>query len=261
MESEVPSSLPQPHRSFLLGVVERLQRDARLVGVAAGGSYLTNSMDEHSDLDLVIAVEPADYEAVLRARTTIAGSLGQLLAAFTGEHVGEPRLLVCLYGEPLLHVDLKFVSLEDIADRVEDPAILWQRSGRISDALEGTAYYPTPDAAWIEARFWTWVHYGATKIARGELFEALSLLGYLRSEVLGPLGLLRAGARPSGVRRVERLAPDLAAKLALTVASHDARSCAQALRATVDLYRSLRQAPPAQPSAEIAAVRFLDGLL
>jgi hypothetical protein len=45
------------------------------------------------------------------------------------------------------------------------------------------------------------------------------------------------------------------------VGSHDARSCALALRATVDLYRSLRQAPPAPPSAEKAAVGFLETLL
>ena len=42
-------------------------------------------------------------------RRTIAESCGGLLAAFTGEHVGEPRLLICLYGPPLAHVNLKFV--------------------------------------------------------------------------------------------------------------------------------------------------------
>ena len=36
-------------------------------------------------------------------------------ATFTGEHVGESRVLICLYGPPLLHVDLKFVSLSDAA--------------------------------------------------------------------------------------------------------------------------------------------------
>jgi hypothetical protein len=36
-------------------------------------------------------------------------------SAFSGEHVGEPRALICLYGPPLLPVDLKFVSLSDAA--------------------------------------------------------------------------------------------------------------------------------------------------
>lgn len=259
MEGEFPSSLPEPHRRFLLGSVETLQRDSRLVGVAAAGSYLTDTMDEHSDLDLVLAVEPAEYDAVMAARPAIAGSLGRLLSAFTGEHVGEPRLLVCLYDDPLLHVDLKFVSLDVFAERIQDPAILWQRSGRVSDALEGTPYYPTPDSAWIEARFWTWVHYGATKIARGELFEALSLLGYLRSEVLGPLGALRVGARPAGVRRLERLAPALSVELARTVALHDERDCARALAAAVDVYRGLRGAPT-HAAVEAASVAYLESL-
>ena len=47
----------------------------------------------------------------MQARVQLAESLHLLLAAFTGEHVGEPRLLICLYRSPLLHVDLKYVSL------------------------------------------------------------------------------------------------------------------------------------------------------
>src|SRR5438477_114711 len=119
--------LPEAHASFLRHALERLGEDSRLVGVAAGGSYLTGAMDEWSDLDLVVAVEPAAYAAVIADRPRIAASLGRLLAAFTGEHVGEPRVLICLYGAPLLHVDLKFVTLAAAAERVEDPAVLWER--------------------------------------------------------------------------------------------------------------------------------------
>jgi hypothetical protein len=54
-----------------------------------------------------------------RGRAGFAGALGPLLSAFTGDHVGEPRLLICLYGPPLLHVDLKFVTPADLAERVE----------------------------------------------------------------------------------------------------------------------------------------------
>ena len=58
MPPEHPSSLPEKHRDFLDQIVHRLSRDPRLVGVAAGGSYLTDTMDAFSDLDLVVAVEP-----------------------------------------------------------------------------------------------------------------------------------------------------------------------------------------------------------
>jgi len=142
---------PEPHARFLARASERLQEDERLIGLAIGGSYLTSSTDEFSDLDLVIAVEPAVAEAVLAERRVIAERLGPLLAAFTGEHVGEPRLLICLYGPPLLHVDLKFVSLSDAAIRIEDPAIVWERERRFSQALRAAAPSPPrPDLQWLE---------------------------------------------------------------------------------------------------------------
>jgi uridine kinase len=252
--------VPAAHRAFLEAALPVLRADPRLVGVAAGGSYLTETMDEHSDLDLVIAVEPPQVAAVMAERSRIAAALGPLLAAFTGEHVGEPRLLICLYDQPLLHVDLKFVSLDDVAERVEDPAVLWERDGRLAAALTGgRALYPAPDPQWIEDRFWIWVHYAATKIARGELFEALGFLAFLRGSVLGPLALARAGARPSGVRKIEQLAPDVVPGLRQTVAAHDAADCRRALRASVDLYRALRPVPGGG-AAERAAVEFLDAI-
>ena len=47
--------------------------------------------------------------------------LGRPVRRLTGEHVGEPRLLICLYDSPLLHVDLKFMSIADIEKRVDEP--------------------------------------------------------------------------------------------------------------------------------------------
>ncbi len=139
--------------------------------------------------------------------------------------VNEPRLLICLFGPPLLHVDLKFVSLPDLAERVEDPLVLWERDGRVSAALSlGTAAYPQPDLQWIEDRFWTWVHYTTVKIGRGELFEALDALAFLRSRVLGPLVLLDRGVQPQGLRRIEVPAPDCVAAMRGTVGGYDAGS-------------------------------------
>jgi hypothetical protein len=257
-------TLPRPHAEFLRTAIGRLEADARLVGAGAGGSFQTASMDAFSDLDLIVAVEPAAYEAVLKERLHIARGLGPLLGAFTGEHVGEPRLLICLFGPPLLHVDLKFVSLADLADRVEDPAILWERDGRLGSALERSrARYPQPDPQWIEDRFWIWIHYAAAKIGRGEIFEAIGFLGFLRSTVLGPLILAGFGARPDGVRKIERLAPEPAQELRETVAAYDPQSCASALRSCVRIYRHLRgrgsgDALRINDGAEAAAMAYLD---
>ena len=84
---------------------------------------ITDEMDQYSDVDLV-AVYRDEYRATITVdeRMSIVQKLGELLTAFTGEHVGEPRLLICLYKDPLLHVDVKFTSLNELESRVEDPA-------------------------------------------------------------------------------------------------------------------------------------------
>src|SRR5437867_1981642 len=199
--------LPPRHRAFLDRALPMFQADARLVGLAAGGSFITGELDEHSDLDLVVVSLPGASHDVLREGVDIAQRLGPLLAAFPGDHVGEARLLICLYGPPLLHVDLKFLSTDELRHRVEDPTILWDRHGALRSALStAKAEYPQPRVQWIEDRFWVWVHYIAVKIARGELFEAIDGLGFLRARVLGPLVLFQAGVQPQrgAPRRTER---------------------------------------------------------
>lgn len=67
--------------------------------------------------------------------------------------------------------------------------------------------FPPPDHAWVEQRFWVWIYFTGLRIARGELFEAINFLSFLRYHVLGPLALERAGQRPIGLRRIEALPP------------------------------------------------------
>jgi predicted nucleotidyltransferase len=262
MEVNWPRTIPDRHRNFLISAIEHLEKDTRIAGVAAGGSFLSDTMDEFSDLDLVIVAEADQLESVLTDRHRIAGSLGRLLAGFTGEHVGEPRLFICLYDDsPILHVDLKFVSLQDVTKRVEDPCVLWERDGRFAEALaEGTAQYPLPNLQWIEDRFWVWIHYLTTKIARGELFEALDGLSFLRSVALGPMMLIKSGARPTGVRKIEQFAPEFSQDLEATVATHNAYEIFRALRVCIDLYRILRGSPESiayNREAEKASMEYL----
>ena len=240
--------MPAAHRAFLEYAIPRFRADPRLAGVAAGGSFIGGRLDEHSDLDLVVISPPDAAREVLRDGLELASRLGPLLTAFVGDHVGEARLLICLYGPPLLHVDLKFYSTDDLAHRVEDPTILWDRRGGVRGAMaRTTAVYPPPRFQWMEDRFWIWMHYTALKIARGELFEAIDALTFVRARVLGPLVLDEAGAQPDGVRRVEERAPGVVTLLERTIPSHDRPSCRAALLATVDLYTELRErlAPPA----------------
>ena len=265
-ESRWPAGLPAAHRDLLRSILEGARKATGVVGLAAGGSFASGKMDEFSDIDLVVAVEPSAEVARPESRRAFAGSLGPLLAAFPGDHVGEPRLLICLYGPPPVHVDFKFVTLQELARRVEDPVVLWEHDGRLREALgAGAAAYPEPDLQWSEDRFWVWVHYAAAKIGRGELFEALDLLAFLRSRVLGPFSLAEASARPNGLRRLEEAAPPRAGEMRETVARHDPKDCIRALRAAIAMYRDLRDRGGAahirvNAGAERAAVDHLDSV-
>ncbi|MGL6260828.1 oxalate:formate antiporter [Vibrio sp. WXL210] len=238
---KLPKSLPISHQEVLEHIVSVLSQDPRICGIGCSGSFASDSMDQYSDLDFVIAVNPEDYAEVMAQRFDILNQFEDLLAAFTGEHVGEPRLIISLFAanEPV-HVDFKFVSLPDAAVRVDDTQVLWQRGSCLSDVFATKEpHYPQPDAQWIEDRFWIWVHYGATKIARGEYFETLEFISSLRL-VLSPLALQQAGLTPSGVRKIEQRLPEFARQLAKTVAIPEKASLISALEQCITIYLELR---------------------
>ncbi len=239
--SETLERIPARLRQFAAGAVAAAVGDDRLLAVIVGGSVASGTADEYSDLDLVLVSTADAHRHLLAEAMDFAGRLGPLLVAFTGEHVGEPRLLITLYGPPATHVDLKFVSVDDLDTRVENGLVLWQRDDRIRDALARTTpAWPSADAQWIEDRFWVWIHYVAAKVGRGELFEAVDALGTIRGAALAPLLTAGRTDKPSGTRRVEQLAPEHMGALAATVARPDRADCLRAVQATVDLYQQLR---------------------
>jgi predicted nucleotidyltransferase len=254
--------IPDHLREIADAVVAVAAGDSRLSAVIAGGSIATGTSDEYSDLDLVLVCAPDKQKECLAEARVFAGRLGPLLASFTGEHVGEPRLLIALYGPPLVHVDLKFVTPDDLRDRVEDGVVLWQRDDTV-DRVYSTSQpsWPRVDPQWIEDRLWVWVHYTAVKIARGELFEAVEALGAIRSAAIAPLATLGRTQKPSGVRRLETLAPELVPEFRATVATADPADCVRALNASVELYRKVRDssgvAVERRTAAEEAVVAFL----
>jgi len=89
-------------------------------------------------------------------------------------------VLICLYGKPVLHVDIKFLEPPELAVKVEDPVIVWERGGVVTEGLNSTAArWPFPGFQWIEDRFWVWVHYTAAKLGGGEFLETLEAISYL----------------------------------------------------------------------------------
>lgn len=257
---------PYLHSRFLGEALPRIRQDARVAGVAITGSLVGGRPDVYSDVDLILVIDDDAYDEVMRERLALIGSWTCLVAGFTGEHVGEPRLIIALVGPPLLHVDFKFVRAGDFAERTEDPEVLWDRDGLLAGALAQQP--PTPaafDLQWIEDRFWIWVHYGATKLGRGELFETISFLTYLRETVLGPLAARRVDATPRGVRRLEAIAPEAARDLQTTLCGYDREAAGQALLATIDLYRRWSDADCAiverRHHAENLAMRYLHNVI
>ncbi|MGG4108851.1 nucleotidyltransferase domain-containing protein [Paenibacillus lautus] len=252
------------HQQFINQAMERIRQDSRLTGLLIGGSVIRGTVDVYSDLDLIVVYDIAFKEEIMEQRIRIANSFGSLLSAFTGEHVGEPRLVICLYGPQPLHVDLKFISSSELAVRVENPLVLWDRDNSLRSIINETSpSYPTPTPQWMEDRFWVWVHYGATKLGRGELFEFIDLLSYIRSVVLGPLILMNNGHIPSGVRRLEQYAAHEMEELKETLPLHNAPSCYHALKASIEIYRRLRQDTEGlirKEEAEQAAIVYLDSV-
>lgn len=218
-----------------------LEPDDNVVGLAVAGSWLTNEIDEFSDLDLILVTKQKishDKNLML----DYAKRLGDFLSGFTGEHVGEPRVLICLYDNPLLHVDIKFVTLEEFHSRIETPTLLFDKNGQLEKAINNSqAEFPYPDYQWIEDRFWTWIHYALLKIGRGEYLEAYDFMGFLRMVVFGPLLHIKNDNLPRGVRKVEtELESEDLAKLKLTIPTYNRQSLLESLRNAVSLYRQLR---------------------
>lgn len=240
--------------------------DPSILGLAAAGSWLTQELDEFSDLDLVL-ITKENVGGNKEQMMSYAQKFGNLLNGFTGEHVGEPRLLICLYNNPLLHVDIKFITADELKTRVENPVLLFDRDGSLQQIIASTpSQFPHPDHQWIEDRFWTWVHYALLKIGRGEYMEAHDFLAFLRMVVFGPLLHIKNNNLPKGVRKVETtLTAEDFHQLQQTLAANNKASLLTALEKSVQLYRSLRNElftadTVLQQQTEAAVMKYFDEL-
>ena len=151
--------------------------------------------------------------------------------------------MICLFDDPLLHVDIKFLTEGELTTRVETPVILVDKDDRLTNIFQSSRHeFPYPEYQWIEDRFWTWIHYGLLKIGRGEYFEAHDFLSWLRMVVLGPLFQIKYGAQPRGVRKLDFILSesDLSA-LKSTLASYDRKSLLEATKEIMSIYLRLAE--------------------
>lgn len=229
------------HRARLKALAGAALDDPAIAGMVIKGSFALGIADEFSDLDLSFVVYDDRFDEALGRRDALVTAAGPPVAAFTGEHVGVPELLIVLY-EDLVHVDFRYVALTEFPHPQTDlPChVVWQSGTLLTERLVATSPpQPRVDLAWIEDRMWTWVWYTQTKILRGEIYEALDAIQFLRSNVLFPLLSVIHAKRPGGSRRMEQLVGDLEEDFAATVAAPDRPATMRALEKTVELYLAL----------------------
>jgi predicted nucleotidyltransferase len=252
--------LPDAHRAYLDGALPLLRADPRVTSVVISGSAVTGGIDEWSDLDLVVFVADDREKEIWEEHFEIVARLGKnFLAAFRGDHVGEPRVLICLYDDPLLHVDVKFMAHKDAGTLHYPAEVLWSRGDPPS--LPGPDSSRTFDVQWCANRLSTWAHYIGVKIERGELFEALNSIEYLRTRVLCPLIALEQGVAPRGTRRIEETRSPRLESLARTVCGYDRKALLAATQEAFALAWSLLDGHPAverNRTAERRTTAFLD---
>jgi predicted nucleotidyltransferase len=174
-------------------------RERRVTAVVRG-SIASGQADRFSDIDLlVLAPDAADVATIEHDLLCAIESRWTVLSHFTASHLG-------LDG---LHV--LFLDVDDAVVKVDFEV---EPAGR---QPEQRAEAPAPDQELLAARMCGWLWYTATKIARGERFEAADSLDVMRRAALVPYLLLRSGLPQEGYRRLEgRLAPAFRSRLEQT---------------------------------------------
>jgi len=243
MELSTPSAasrLPH-HKRRLEAICRAAMDDPQILAMFIGGSFASGEADEYSDLDLQLIVEDGAIDRLVPKLRPLADQAGRVVAAFSAEHVGLPNMLIVLY-EDLVHVDLQPVQFSDVGSRNAGLSthVLWERDPSISSVL-GAKHEADPagELAWFEDRIWTWSWYVQTKILRGELYEALSSLQYLRDNVLFRLLAMHRDELPSAARRAESRVGPWEERFAATVATLDQHSTMEALKSSIELYVDL----------------------
>lgn len=230
------------HKNFVDNVIQKIKSDENVTGLALGGSWITNEIDEFSDLDLILVTKnkiAPDADKMTR----FAETFGDLLNSFTGEHVGEKRLLICLYDNPLLHVDIKFITPDELYERVENPILVWERENILSKIINNSEpKFPYPNYQWVEDRFWIWVHYVSAKIGRGEYFETLDSINFLRTNVIAQLLQIKNNQLPKGLRKAEKIFSEIdLERLKETIAKYNRESLINSFEEIITLYKDLRK--------------------
>jgi hypothetical protein len=235
METEMHRKIAENAKSYLLN-------DQRFIAMAIGGSWINRQLDEFSDLDVYLLYDN-HISLSLNEKKEILDSWGSQLCFYTNGHDADVTVSIYDFSPGLLHVDCRWTTLDRLKERVEDPEIIFDKKGLLSDFFKKhpNKGYRQPDLALNESRFWSWMHYVLSKIGRGEILEAYDYLCEVRSCCIGPMVLMKHGMRPYRMRMAEKLPPNVLSAVLKTFPERcDALSCLNATVSLIELYTQTR---------------------
>jgi predicted nucleotidyltransferase len=248
MDSVPGLDLLSAHRVLLERAMNYFQGDDRVVGMILGGSLAHGTADFYSDVDLYIVARDESFEAVFDERDVAAEALGSHLFRFAVDPItrGSQDYYVAYRGP--IKFDFMYYRESEVVPGpkwIGCPA-LKDTTGLVNDVLTRSRDLPPPPTQEVllhlNQKFWTWCWYVFGKIMRGELWEALDGLHTVRRDALLPMLDWTSGRPHEGYRRLERkLDPEMAERLAATVAPLEAEALHDALQAAIVLFCDLRE--------------------
>jgi predicted nucleotidyltransferase len=206
------------HEEIARKAVDLLVADSEVVGLYLAGSFALGHPDKYSDIDLHIVIPDGSKDEVLRRASLMVQDVARVATWFPATHLSDPAQLNVFYeADPPIHVDFQYKEVRELIPRAKDKDIitLVDRSGDVARHKEASGKVGPPREdeeierlQYLEDRFWGWTWYAASKIARGELWEARDAIEYMRSNVLVSLADIGLGTAPEGNRRLESKYPD-----------------------------------------------------
>ncbi len=232
------------HRTMLGQAVDHFRDDDRVVGMILGGSLARGTADFYSDVDLYVVAHDGSFDAVFDKREAAARAAGSPLFRFTVDAIPRgSRDYIVTYPGPV-KLDLMYHRESEIvpAPKWAGCLVLKDLSGLIAAVLARSRdLAPSRPASGelleLNQRFWTLCWYVFGKIIRGELWEALDGMHTIRGDALLPMIDWTAGRPQEGYRRLEiKVDPEMAERLASTLAPLEAGALYEALQAAISLF-------------------------
>lgn len=204
------------HKKIAERAITKLTEDDRVIGLYLSGSFAEGKPDIFSDLDLFILVPDNQRRQPIEDHNSLINEIGKVGARFPAVHLGDPNQIIVFYEEDIpIHVDFQYKTPKELSPNAKGKKaiIVLDRSGELIEWQEmchqsEADYSPSLDEVqYIEDRFWGWVWYTYSKIARGELWEARSSEEYLRNNVIVKLMYHNLFLPDEGNRRIEQKIP------------------------------------------------------